>query len=98
MRLGIEQLSIENSFSIPKDYQDFYTQLAWMHSQEWMLLALIASGLIRALDTFLTANENVLSCGSHEECESIMSVQIIRRHFNITEYYRMAAVGVLSFA
>src|SRR2546423_8636468 len=25
-----------------------------------------------------------------------MSVQIVRRHFNITEYYRMAAAGVLS--
>jgi Uma2 family endonuclease len=25
-----------------------------------------------------------------------MSVQIVRRHFNVTEYYRMAAAGVLS--
>src|SRR3954454_9655111 len=25
-----------------------------------------------------------------------MSVQIVRRHFNITEYYRMAAAGVLT--
>ena len=52
--------------------------------------------LIRALDAFLIASETMLSYDSYEECESIMSVQIVRRHFNITEYYRMAAAGVLS--
>ena len=38
----------------------------------------------------------VLLCGSYEGGESIMSVQIVRRHFNVDEYYRMAAAGVLS--
>jgi Uma2 family endonuclease len=48
------------------------------------------------LDAFLIGNEDVLSCGLCEGHEPIMSVQIVRRHFNITEYYRMAAAGVLS--
>src|SRR3982751_1492782 len=38
----------------------------------------------------------MLLSGSCEGYESIMSVQIVRRHFNITEYYRMAAAGVFS--
>jgi Uma2 family endonuclease len=57
---------------------------------------MLPGGSIRALDAFLIASENVLSCGSYEGCKSIMSVQIVRRHFNVTEYYRMVAAGVLS--
>lgn len=53
-------------------------------------------GLSGALDAFLIACEDMLSCRSYEGCEPVMSVQIVRRHFNITEYYRMAAAGVLS--
>ena len=49
-----------------------------------------------ALDAFLIASDNVLSWSPYEGCKSIMSVQIVRRHFNIAEYYRMAAAGVLS--
>jgi Uma2 family endonuclease len=44
----------------------------------------------------LIASDDVLSCSSYQASESIMSVQIVRRHFNVTEYYRMAAAGVFS--